>query len=47
MQKSGIETVRHSNTSDQMSLYLAKGRSERSKAFHEAFKGVGSWFSSR
>lgn len=44
MQKYGNETVRNITPSDPMSVYLAKGRSERSKAFHDVLKGMRGWF---
>ncbi|MEP5621751.1 MAG: hypothetical protein ABJP82_04155 [Hyphomicrobiales bacterium] len=43
MQKYRTDTVGNFTHSDQMSVYLAKGRSERSKAFHDVIKGMRSW----
>lgn len=44
MKKYKSERVGNITTSDRMSVYLAKGRLERSKAFHDALRGVRHWF---
>ncbi|MFK8033654.1 MAG: hypothetical protein AB8B94_05855 [Hyphomicrobiales bacterium] len=31
-------------TSDHMRVYLARGRAERSKAFHHTLRGIRNWF---
>lgn len=44
MRKHGTDKVGDGITLDQMNMYLAKGRAERSKAFHNALHGICSWF---
>lgn len=47
MQKNRTDQTNGSINSDQMSMYLAKGRSERSKAFHDVLRGMRGWFTGR
>lgn len=47
MQKYGTDNALGGITSDRMSVYLARGRSERSKAFHDVLKGMRGWFAGR
>lgn len=44
MQKFRTDKVSGRIASDHMSVYLAKGRAERSKAFHNALRVICSWF---
>lgn len=44
MQKYRIDKVSDRIASDHMSVYLARGRAERSKVFHQTLRGIRSWF---